>query len=416
MEKTIKGIAEGTKRASYILSQTATELKNKALHKMSALLERNARVIIAANQKDIRYAKAKKLSPALIDRLALNDKRIKAMAGGLNEVAALKDPVGEIIKKWRRPNGLEITKVRVPIGVIGIIYESRPNVTADVAGLCLKSGNGVILRGGSEAIHSNQVIVNILKQALSEVKLPGAILGFIGFTRHEAVKTLLKMDKFIDLIIPRGGEQLIRTVTENSRIPVIKHDKGVCHTYIDREADLNQAEIISYNAKMNRPGTCNAMETLLVHRDIAGVFLPRMLKRFKEVRVEIRGCVETQNIFPVAQKASEEDWSAEYLDLILAVKVVGSLKEAIAHINKYGSKHSEAIITENGKTAQLFLDGIDAACLYVNASTRFTDGNQFGMGAEIGISTSKIHARGPMALEELTIYKYLIRGSGQIRG
>ena len=416
MEKTIKGIAEGTKRASYILSQTATELKNKALHRMSAFLERNARVIIAANQKDIRYAKAKKLPPALIDRLALNDKRIKAMAGGLNEVAALKDPVGEIIKKWRRPNGLEITKVRVPIGVIGIIYESRPNVTADVAGLCLKSGNGVILRGGSEAIHSNQAIVDILRQALSEVKLPGAILGFIGFTRHEAVKTLLKMDKFIDLIIPRGGEQLIRTVTENSRIPVIKHDKGVCHTYVDREADLNQAETISYNAKMNRPGTCNAMETLLVHRDIAGVFLPRMLKRFKEARVEIRGCVETQNIFPIAQKASEEDWSAEYLDLILAVKVVGSLKEAIAHINKYGSKHSEAIITENGKTAQLFLDGIDAACLYVNASTRFTDGNQFGMGAEIGISTSKIHARGPMALEELTSYKYLIRGSGQIRG
>ena len=416
MEKTIKGIAEGTKRASYILSQTATELKNKALHRMSAFLERNARVIIAANQKDIRYAKAKKLPPALIDRLALNDRRIKAMAGGLNEVAALKDPVGEIIKKWRRPNGLEITKVRVPIGVIGIIYESRPNVTADVAGLCLKSGNGVILRGGSEAIHSNQAIVDILRQALSEVKLPGAILGFIGFTRHEAVKTLLKMDKFIDLIIPRGGEQLIRTVTENSRIPVIKHDKGVCHTYVDREADLNQAETISYNAKMNRPGTCNAMETLLVHRDIAGVFLPRMLKRFKEARVEIRGCVETQNIFPIAQKASEEDWSAEYLDLILAVKVVGSLKEAIAHINKYGSKHSEAIITENGKTAQLFLDGIDAACLYVNASTRFTDGNQFGMGAEIGISTSKIHARGPMALEELTSYKYLIRGSGQIRG
>ncbi|MEA3369217.1 MAG: glutamate-5-semialdehyde dehydrogenase [Candidatus Ratteibacteria bacterium] len=415
MEKTIKGIAEGTKRASYILSQTATELKNKALRRMAALLERNAKLIIAANQKDIRYAKAKKLPPALIDRLALNDKRIKAMAGGLNEVAALKDPVGEIIKKWKRPNGLEITKIRVPIGVIGIIYESRPNVTADVAGLCLKSGNGVILRGGSEAIHSNQAIVNILSQALSEVKLPEAILGFIGFTRHEAVKTLLKMDKFIDLIIPRGGEQLIRTVTENSRIPVIKHDKGVCHTYVDREADLNQAETISYNAKMNRPGTCNAMETLLVHRDIAGVFLPRMLKRFKEARVKIRGCVETQNIFPAAQKASEEDWSAEYLDLILAVKVVGGLKEAVAHINKYGSKHSEAIITENRKTAQLFLDGIDAACLYVNASTRFTDGNQFGMGAEIGISTSKIHARGPMALEELTSYKYLIRGSGQIR-
>ena len=415
MEKTIKRIAEETKKASYVLSQTATERKNAALHKMAVLLERNARLIISANQKDIRYAKAKKLPPALIDRLALNDKRIKAMAGGLNEVAALKDPVGEIIKKWRRPNGLEITKIRVPIGVIGIIYESRPNVTADVAGLCLKSGNGVILRGGSEAIHSNQAIVNILSQALSEVKLPGTILGFIGFTRHEAVKSLLKLDRFIDLIIPRGGEQLIRTVMENSRIPVIKHDKGVCHTYVDKEADLDKAETISYNAKMNRPGTCNAMETLLVHRDIAGIFLPRMLKRFNEARVEIRGCVETQNIFPAAQKASEEDWSAEYLDLILAVKVVGGFKEAVAHINKYGSKHSEAVITENAKTAQLFLDGIDAACLYVNASTRFTDGNQFGMGAEIGISTSKIHARGPMALEELTSYKYLIRGSGQIR-
>jgi len=415
MEKAIKRIAEGTKKASFVLSQTATEGKNKALNRMADLIERNAKLIIAANQKDIRYSRTKKLSSALIDRLALNEKRIKSMAGGLREVAALKDPVGEVIKKWRVPNGLEITKIRVPIGVIGVIYEARPNVTADVAGLCLKSGNAVILRGGSEAINSNRAIVNILTQALSEVNLPKAIFGFIEFTRHEAVKVLLKLDKYIDLIIPRGGEQLIRTVAENSLIPVIKHDKGVCHVYVDKEADLEKAQAIAYNAKMNRPGTCNAMETLLVHQDIAQAFLPGMLKRFKDAKVEIRGCAKTQNIFPDIKKATEEDWHAEYLDLILAVKVVKDVEQAISHINKYGSRHSDAIVTENKRTAKIFLFGVDSACLYVNASTRFTDGNQFGMGAEIGISTSKIHARGPMGLEELTSYKYLVFGEGQLR-
>ncbi len=415
MEKTIKRIVEETKKASFVLSHASTKKKNAALNKMAGLLERNAKLIKTANQKDIRYAKAKKLAPALIDRLALNDKRIKAMTDGLREVAALKDPVGEVIKKWQRPNGLEITKVRVPIGVIGVIYESRPNVTADIAGLCLKSGNAVVLRGGSEAINSNLAIVNILRQAFDEVSLPQGVLGFIEFTRHEAVKVLLKLNKLIDLIIPRGGERLIRTVMENSVIPVIKHDKGVCHTYIDKEADLKKAEAISFNAKMNRPGTCNAMETLLVHQDIAERFLPQMLTKFKDAKVEIRGCAKTQNIFPAVKPASEDDWHAEYLDLILAVKVVKNLNEAVSHINTYGSRHSEAIITENEERAEFFLERIDSACLYVNASTRFTDGNQFGLGAEIGISTSKIHARGPMGLEELTSYKYLIRGDGQVR-
>lgn len=337
------------------------------------------------------------------------------MAEGLREVALLKDPVGEIIKQWKRPNGLEITKIRVPIGVIGIIYESRPNVTADVAGLCLKSGNAVILRGGSEAVNSNRAIVNILKRALNDVGFPETILGYIDFTRHEAVKILLKMDKYIDLIIPRGGANLIKTVKENSLIPVVAHDKGVCHVYVDKAADPGKAEEVAYNAKTNRPGTCNAMETLLVHQAVAETFLPEMLKRFKEAKVEIRGCPKTKSIFPAIKEAAEEDWSAEYLDLILAVKVVENVEQAVSHINQYGSGHSDAIITEDKKTAEFFLARVDSACVYVNASTRFTDGNQFGMGAEIGISTSKIHARGPMGLEELTTYKYLIRGNGQIR-
>jgi len=336
------------------------------------------------------------------------------MSACLKEVADLPDPVGEIIKMWRRPNGLKIGKMRVPIGVIAIIYESRPNVTSDCVGLCIKSGNAVILRGGSEAFHSNQAIYNILISATKN-KIPQEVIQFVPTTDRKAVDYLLKLDKYIDLLIPRGGQSLIKYVTAKARMPVIKHYKGVCHVYVDRDADLEMAMEICFNAKVQRPGVCNAMETLLVDEKIAQEFLPLMLEKFREAGVEIRGCKRTKKIVPWVKNARESDWYTEYLDLILAVRVVSGVDAAIAHIRKYGSNHSDAIVTEDYETAWKFLEEVDSSAVYVNASTRFTDGYQFGLGAEMGISTDKIHARGPMGLEELTTYKYIIFGNGQIR-
>lgn len=411
--KKIKELSKRAKDASYILAAAPSSVKDDALKRMARALEGNYQEIIRENEKDLVYAKH--LSRALTDRLILNEARISVMADSLRQVASLKDPVGEVIKSGLRPNGLRIQKVRVPIGVIGIIYEARPNVTSDCIGLCLKSGNAVILKGGSEAINTNRAIYRILQAAAKKSSLPLEAVTFIDTTGRNALDYLLGLNEYIDLIIPRGGEGLIRFVDEHSRIPVIKHYKGICHTYVDARADLAMAENICFNAKVQRPGVCNAMETLLVHKDIARKFLPAMINRYKQAGVEIRGCPVTRKIIKGIKAVKEIDWYTEYLDLILSVKVVGGLTDAISHINHYGSRHSDAIVTEDRQSAMKFLRGVDSACVYVNASTRFTDGYEFGLGAEIGISTDKIHARGPMALEELTTYKYMIFGNGQIR-
>jgi len=415
LKEKVKTKVQKAKKASFTLANLNTEVKNRALCLMADQLESQANVLKKENEKDIEAATVKGLSGAMVDRLLLNDQRIQGMSKGLREVAALPDPVGEVIRMWKRPNNLQIGKVRVPIGVIGIIYESRPNVTADAASLCLKAGNAVVLRGGSEAIHSNAAIARILSESAKEAGVPVEAIQFIEFPDREAVMHLLKMDRYLDLIIPRGGEGLIRTVSENSTIPVIKHDKGVCHTYVDRYADPRMAESITMNAKCQRPGVCNAMETLLVHEAIAGTFLTRMGKRLLEAGVEIRGCPRTRKLITESIDVSEEDWTTEYNDLILSVRVVDSLPQAIEHITQYGSQHSEAIVTQDYARARRFLTEVDASAVYVNASTRFTDGYEFGLGAEIGISTNRLHARGPMGLEDLTSYKFIIFGDGQIR-
>ncbi|MBU1006062.1 MAG: glutamate-5-semialdehyde dehydrogenase [Candidatus Omnitrophica bacterium] len=411
----VEKILEKVKHASRMLAGVSTKNKNAALIAMAKALIRNARYILLCNARDVTAAKRKGLSDAMIDRLKLTDTRVKAMAESLRSVASLKDPVGDIIKQWKRPNGLLIKKVRVPIGVIGIVYEARPNVTSDCAGLCLKSGNACILRGGSEAIHSNMAIHKIISQAAAKSGIPREAISMIDVTDREAVELMLKADNFIDVIIPRGGESLIKYVAQNSTIPVIKHYKGVCHLYVDKYADLTKAISITLNAKVQRPGVCNAIETLLVHKDAARKFLPDVARMLADAEVELRGCDKTRKILRHVKHATEKDWYSEYLDLILAVKVVDSAQEAIDFINKYGSGHSDAIVTKNKKVADEFLNKVDSACVYLNASTRFTDGHEFGLGAEIGISTDKIHARGPMALEELCTYKYTITGSGQIR-
>lgn len=408
-------IAKKTKDASRKLAVVDTKLKNKVLLHMADLLEEKNISIIENNIKDLDSAKKAGLSSAMIERLTLDDKRIKAMSDGLRIVAGLPDPVGEVIKSRKMPNGLLIDKVRVPIGVIFIIYESRPNVTVDSAGLCFKSGNCVILRGGKEAVNSNKGLAEILHAALAENGLDKDCIQFIETTEHSAINELLKMTQYIDLVIPRGGEKLINLVVEESRIPVIKHYKGICHVYVDKDADLGMAEKIVINAKVQRPGVCNAIETLLVHNDAALKFLPVVSKALRDYKVELRGCPESRKIVPDMLPATEEDWMTEYLDLILSVKVVESLDEAIRHINKYGSMHSDSIVTKNKDAAEKFAREVDSACIFVNASTRFSDGGEFGMGAEIGISTDKIHARGPMGLEELTSYKYVVKGNGQIR-
>lgn len=415
LKKKIITMAKDAQEASRELALVSTKLKNKALVSMAKSLKANKSFILSQNRKDIANARKKGMRDSLIDRLMLNEKRLNEMSRSLMQVAALKDYVGETIKSWRRPNGLLISKVRVPIGVIAIIYEARPNVTSDCIGLCLKSSNSVILKGGSEALNSNIAIYKVLKNVARRFKIPVNAINLIDTADRKAIDILLKLNNYIDLVIPRGGESLIRSVAAKSKIPVVKHYKGICHTYIDKYADIDTALNVSFNAKVQRPSVCNAMETLLVHRDIAKRFLPGMAKRFIAAGVELRGCEKTRKIIKGIKKATNKDWITEYLDLILSVKVVDSLNEAIDHINTFGSKHSDAIITENKNNASEFLKRIDSAAVFVNASTRFTDGYQFGLGAEIGISTEKLHARGPMALEELATYKYAITGDGQIR-
>ncbi|MBP2649639.1 MAG: Gamma-glutamyl phosphate reductase [Firmicutes bacterium] len=408
-----KGIA--AKQAAQKLAVISTTVKNLALVNMAEALEENIRTILEANGLDLENGRAKGMSNALLDRLMLDSLRIKSMADGLREIAQLADPIGETLSGWRRPNGLEITKLRVPIGVIGIIYEARPNVTADAAGLCLKTGNAVILRGGSEAINSNLAVARLLAQAAEKTGIPAGAIQLLETTDRQAVNALLKLNQYLDVIIPRGGAGLIKTVLENSSVPVIETGTGVCHTFVDESADLAMAQAIAFNAKVSRPGVCNAMETLLVHKKVAERFLPMMLAQYRKAGVELRGCPQTMTYNSSVIPGSEDDWAAEFHDLILAVKVVESLDEALAHIAKYGTRHSEAIITTDYNNAKRFQQEVDAAAVYVNASTRFTDGFEFGFGAEIGISTQKLHARGPMGLEELTSVKYLINGNGQIR-
>jgi glutamate-5-semialdehyde dehydrogenase len=407
--------AKEAREGARALARVSSGQKNTVLVEMAKALQKRAKELISENKKDIQFAREKGLSKALIDRLTLNEKRVKEMAAGLVEVAALSDPVGEIMKMWKRPNGMTVGRMRVPIGVIGIIYESRPNVTADAAGLCLKAGNAVILRGGSEAIHSNKAIVKVLRDTAKKQGLHEGAITFIDIPDREAIMEMLKLEGTVDLIIPRGGEALIRAVTENSRIPVLKHYKGVCHVFVDRDADPIMAEEICFNAKTQRPGTCNAMETMLVDQDIAEGFLPKMLKRFEDAGVELRGCPKTLAIYPDIVEVREEDYGKEYLELILNVKVVGDMDEAMDHISRYGSAHSDSIVTMNYERGMRFLREVDSAAVFINASTRLNDGFQFGLGAEIGISTDKIHARGPMGLEELTCTKFIVLGNGQLR-
>jgi len=406
---------ELAKQASYKLSNISTNVKNEALRKIAQLLIEKESQIIEANSIDIENARSKGVSDALIDRLSLNKKRIQGMAEGLLEIAALPDPIGEVVSMWKRPNGLLIGQKRVPIGVIGMIYEARPNVTADAAGLCLKSGNVVILRGGSEAINSNKEIVTIMNEALEMAGIPSGAVQLIEDTSRETATQMMKLNKYIDVLIPRGGQGLIQSVVQNATVPVIETGTGNCHVYVSSDADLEMGERIIVNAKTSRPAVCNSAETLLVDEEIAQEFLPKALQSLRDLNVEIRGCEKTREIFSDCVAATEEDWYKEYIDYILAVKVVKDIDEAIEHINKYGTRHSEAIVTKDYSKSQRFLDEVDAAAVYINASTRFTDGGEFGFGAEIGISNQKLHARGPIGLKELTTIKYIIYGNGQIR-
>ncbi len=411
----IDKIVKDAKKASRLMAVADTSVKNAALEQMALNLTNSKEILIAENVKDLNAAQEAGMSSAMIDRLRLTDSRIEDMAKGIREVVNLGDPVGEVMEETVRPNGMEIQKVRVPIGVIIIIYESRPNVTADAASLCLKTGNATILRGGKESIHSNIAIYRQISSALENTGLDKNAIQVVETTDRQAVDYLLKADEYVDLVIPRGGESLIRNVVENSTIPVIKHYKGVCHVYVDEFANPDMARGVCLNAKLQRPGTCNAMETMLVHENIAKTFLPDVSKGMSDSGVELRGCEKSCKILPEIKQATEEDWSIEYLEKTLSVKIVASIDDAIGHITAYGSSHSDAIITEDKSNANKFTEEVDSAAVYVNASTRFTDGFEFGMGAEIGISTDKLHARGPMGLNELTSYKYIIHGTGQIR-
>ncbi len=411
----VKAKAQAAKQAAAKLAVTSTAVKNAALLAMAAALEAQQAEILAANELDMTAAAAKGMKSSMLDRLKLTAERISGMADGLRQVAGLADPVGNVIDGKTLPNGLHITKIRVPLGVIGIIYEARPNVTADAAGLCLKSGNAVILKGGSEAMESNKTVAAILAQAAEGAGIPAGSIQFIDTSDRQAVQDLIHMNGLVDVVIPRGGAGLIQAVVRNASVPVIETGAGVCHTYVDKDADVEMAMKIAFNAKVQRPSVCNAMETLLVHKDIADKFLPMMLMMYNSSAVEIRGDEAVQEYSGQVHPATEEDWSTEYGDLRLSVKIVDSIEEAMAHIAKYGTGHSECIVTNNYQAAQLFQYTVDAAAVYVNASTRFTDGNEFGFGAEIGISTQKLHARGPMALPELTSTKYLINGNGQVR-
>jgi glutamate-5-semialdehyde dehydrogenase len=411
----IRKIAVDARQASIAMARLSSGAKNGLLVAMARALVSNTLHLIEENRKDLEAGAGKGLSDAMLDRLMLNEARIAAMADGLREVAALPDPVGEVTRMWKRPNDLMVGKMRIPLGVIGIIYEARPNVTADAAALCLKSGNAVILRGGSEAIHSNMAIARVLQEEMTKSAIPVAALTVVPFVEREGVLELLKQEEFVDLIIPRGGESLIRFVVEHSKIPVIKHYKGVCHIFADASADFAMAERIIVNAKTQRPGVCNALETLLIHKDIAETFIPRIAGVLTGLNVELRGDDCFRQFAPTAGPATEEDWHAEYLDLILACRVVDDLDEAIDHINRYGSLHTEAIVTSDYGNSQRFIHEVNSSTVLVNASTRFADGNQLGLGAEIGISTTKLHSFGPMGLEDLTTTKFIVYGDGQIR-
>ena len=412
-ELIIKG--QKAKEASYELSNASTNTKNNALLFMAEELINEKEAILKANAIDIEYAKENGISEAMLDRLSLNEDRINGMADGLKELIGLPDPIGEVISMWQRPNGLQIGQKRVPLGVIGIIYEARPNVTCDAAGLCLKSGNTVILRGGSDAINSNKEIVRVLIKGLEKAGLPKECVQLIEDTSRQVATDMMKLNEYIDVLIPRGGAGLIQSVVKNSTVPVIETGTGNCHIYVDESADFNMAKNIAVNAKASRPSVCNAAEKLLINENIAEEFLPIAVKVLREAGVVLRGDEKAQAIIDDIEKANDEDWGKEYLDYVMAVKIVKDVDEAINHINKYGTGHSEAIITESYKNSQKFLQKVDAAAVYVNASTRFTDGSEFGFGAEIGISTQKLHARGPMGLKELTTIKYVIYGNGQIR-
>lgn len=403
------------KAAARQMAKLSGDVKNQALSAMAEALVAREKEILEANSLDVAAAEKKGISGALLDRLTLTTKRVGEMAEGLRVLVSLPDPVGEVTRMWLRPNGLQVGKTRVPLGVVGIIYEARPNVTVDAAGLCLKTGNAILLRGGSEAFNSNLKIASILAETARENGIPDGAIQLVETTDREAVNVMLKMNQYLDVLVPRGGAGLIQMVINNATVPVIETGVGNCHTYVDADADLEMAEKIVINAKTQRPGVCNALETLLVHRRVAGDLLRSLGPKLIDLKVELRGCPETAAILPAVKPATEADWGTEYLDLILAIRVIGSLDEALDHIARYGSGHSEAIITRDYQKAQRFLKEVDAAAVYVNASTRFTDGYQFGFGAELGISTQKLHARGPMGLEELTTYKYIIYGDGQIR-
>ncbi len=415
LNQEIEAIGRQAREASNRLRSLSSSVKDAALRSIAQRLRDARKALQAENKKDLDAGREKGLSSAMLDRLELADKRIDAMAEGLEQVAALPDPVGDIVSQTIRPNGLRIAQVRQPLGVVGIIYESRPNVTADAAALCLKSGNACILRGGSEAIHSNVAIAKVFQEGATAAGVPVHAVQIITTTDRNAVGAMLKLDKYIDVIVPRGGKNLIARIYDESRIPVVAHLDGVCHTYVHEDADLEMAQSICVNAKLQRPGVCNAMETMLVHEAVAEQFLPVVGRTLRDGGCELRGCERTRTIIDCTA-ATEEDWTAEYLDKILAIKVVKSIEEAIDHINEFGSHHSDAIVTRSYDAAERFLNDVDSATVYVNASTRFTDGFQFGLGAEIGISTNKLHCRGPMALKELTSLKYVIRGSGQVLG
>ena len=412
VQETIHQMGRQARAAAYRLAALTSDEKNTILRAMAVAIRKSAPGFLIANAKDLEAGHAKGLSSAMLDRLMLNDERIEAMATGIEQVAALPDPTGEIMDAWERPNGIRISQTRVPIGTIGIIYESRPNVTADAAVLCFKTGNATILRGGSEAIHSNVAIA----AALAKAGGPDHAIQLIPFTDRESVAVLAGMDKWLDLIIPRGGKGLIETVVSLARMPVIKHYDGICHLFADKDADLEMATALTVNSKTQKPGVCNALEVLLVHRDIAAEFLPQITASLREKNVEIRGCTEVLRLVPDVTAATDEDWNTEFLDLIIAIKIVDSLEEAVSHINEHGSHHTDVIVTRDEATAERFLSSVDSACVFHNVSTRFADGGEFGFGAEIGISTDKLHARGPMGLRELTSYQYRVRGNGQVRG
>lgn len=411
----VEARARAARGASRTLALASAKVKSDALAQMARAIEEKTPAILEANRTDVERARGQGHPRAFLDRLTLTEGRVQDMVTGIRQVASLPDPVGETVRAWRRPNGMEVGRVRVPLGVVGFIYESRPNVTVDAAALCVKSGNACVLRGGREALESNTVIAALLAKGLEKAGLPSDAIGFIDVPDREAVEVLITLDRWIDLVVPRGGEMFVRMVAERATIPVLKHDKGLCHVYVDAGADIGMAADIALNAKVQRPGVCNAMETLLVHADVAPAFLPAGAARLRDAGVELRGCPRTRGLVPWAVAATDEDWKTEYLDLILAVRVVESFDAAVTHIREYGSGLAEAIVTRDYERARRFVAEVDAACVLVNASTRLCDGNQFGMGAELGISTSKLHARGPVGVEELTTTKFVVMGSGQLR-